>query len=97
MWRKLIYKLDKAEILELLIVVLKSYKKLVNPEKIYLGNSNLMYALSAKIFYYPLLYQTQPIEDISVNLKPYYKTLYARLILILRGRVEGFHSRGPHH
>ena len=46
---KLLYKLDKAEILELLTVELKSYKKQVNPEKIYLGNTNLMYALSPKI------------------------------------------------
>lgn len=46
---KLLYKLDKAEILELLTVELKSYKKLVNPEKIYMGNTNLMYALSPKI------------------------------------------------
>ena len=46
---KLLYKLDKAEILELLTVELKSYKKLVNPEKIYLGNTNLMYSLSPKI------------------------------------------------
>ena len=46
---KILYNLDKAEILELLTVELKSYKKLVNPEKIYLGNTNLMYALSPKI------------------------------------------------
>lgn len=46
---KLLYKLDKAEILELLTVELKSYKKLVNPKKIYLGNTNLMYALSPQI------------------------------------------------
>ena len=46
---KLLYNLDKAEILKLLTVELKSYKKLVNPEKIYLGNTNLMYALSPKI------------------------------------------------
>ena len=46
---KLLYKLDKAEILELLTVELKNYKKLVKPEKIYLGNTNLMYALSPKI------------------------------------------------
>ena len=46
---KLLYKLDKAEILELLTVELKSYKKLINPEKIYLGNTNLMYALSPQI------------------------------------------------
>ena len=46
---KLLYNLDKAEILELLTVELKSYKKLVNPGKIYLGNTNLMCALSPKI------------------------------------------------
>lgn len=46
---KLLYKLDKAEILELLTVELKNYKKLVNPEKIFLGNTNLMYALSPRI------------------------------------------------
>lgn len=46
---RLIYKLDEARILELLTVELKSYKKLVKPEKIYLGNTNLMYALSPKM------------------------------------------------
>ncbi len=46
---KLLYKLDKTAILELLTVELKNYKKLVNPGKIYLGNTNLMYALSPKI------------------------------------------------
>ena len=46
---KLLYKLDKADILELLTVELKNYKKLVNPEKIFLGNTNLMYALSPRI------------------------------------------------
>lgn len=43
------YKLDRAEVLELLTVELKSYKKLVNPAKIYLGNTNLMYAFTPKI------------------------------------------------
>ncbi len=46
---KLLYKLDNAEILELLTVELKSYKKLVNPKKVFLGNTNLMYALSPRI------------------------------------------------
>ena len=45
----LLYKLDEAEILELLTVELKNYKRLVNPEKIYLGNTNLMYAFSPDI------------------------------------------------
>lgn len=45
----LLYKLDEAEILELLTVELKNYKRLVNPEKIYLGNTNLMYAFSPNI------------------------------------------------
>ncbi len=42
----LLYRLDEAEILELLTVELKNYKRLVNPEKIYLGNTNLMWAFS---------------------------------------------------
>lgn len=46
---KLLYKLDKSDILNLLTAKLKSYKKLSKPEKIYLGNANLMYALSPKI------------------------------------------------
>ena len=45
----LLYNLDKAEILSLLTVELKSYKKLVNPARIYLGNTNLMHAFSPKI------------------------------------------------
>lgn len=45
----ILYRLDKAEVLELLTVELKSYKKLVNPAKIYLGNTNLMYAFTPKI------------------------------------------------
>ena len=45
----LLYKLDEAEILNLLTTELKNYKRLVNPEKIYLGNTNLMYAFSPKI------------------------------------------------
>lgn len=45
----LLYNLDKAEIIELLTVELKNYKRLVNPEKIYLGNTNLMYAFSPEI------------------------------------------------
>lgn len=46
---QLLYKLDEAEILELLTVELKNYKRLVNPGKIYLGNTNLMYAFSSRI------------------------------------------------
>ena len=45
----ILYGLDKAEILELLTVELKSYKKLVKPEKIYLGNTNLMFAFTPQI------------------------------------------------
>ena len=46
---KLLYKLDQAQILNLLTVQLKSYKKLVNPGKIYLGNTNLMYSLAPNV------------------------------------------------
>ena len=45
----ILYKLDKSEVMELLTVDLKSYKKLVNPAKVYLGNTNLMYAFTPKI------------------------------------------------
>lgn len=46
---KMMYLLDSAAILRLLTTELKSYKKLVNPEKIYLDNTNLMYALGTKV------------------------------------------------
>lgn len=45
----ILYSLDKAEVLELLTVQLKSYKKLLKPGKIYLGNTNLMYAFTPQI------------------------------------------------
>lgn len=46
---KMMYALEKAEILRMLTAELKSYKRLVNPEKIYLDNTNLMYALGSDI------------------------------------------------
>lgn len=45
----ILYSLDKSEVLEFLTVQLKSYKKLLKPEKIYLGNTNLMYAFTPQI------------------------------------------------
>ncbi|MBQ0080870.1 MAG: AAA family ATPase [Alistipes sp.] len=45
---KMLYALDRAGILNLLTAELKSYKKLVNPDKIFLGNPNIMYALGGK-------------------------------------------------
>lgn len=42
---KILYALDRAGVLNLLTTELKSYKKLVNPDKIYIGNSNIMQAL----------------------------------------------------
>jgi len=46
---KLLYALDKSGILHILTVEMKNYKKLVSPDKIFLGNTNLMYALGVKI------------------------------------------------
>lgn len=43
---KMLYLLDKAKLLLLIMQKDKSYDNLVKPEKILLGNSNLMYALS---------------------------------------------------
>lgn len=45
---KILYALDKAGVLNLLTAELKNYKKLVNPDKIFLGNPNIMYALGGK-------------------------------------------------
>jgi Predicted ATPase (AAA+ superfamily) len=46
---KLLYALDKAALLTLLTSEIKSYKQLSKPDKIYLNNSNLMYALTAHV------------------------------------------------
>lgn len=45
---KILYALDRAGVLNLLTAELKNYKKLVNPDKIFLGNPNIMYALGVK-------------------------------------------------
>ena len=42
---KMLYSLDKAQVLLLLTAKTKNYKSLVKPQKIYLGNPNLMHAL----------------------------------------------------
>ncbi|MDR1368544.1 MAG: AAA family ATPase [Dysgonamonadaceae bacterium] len=43
---KLLYALDRAALLNLLTSEIKSYKQLSKPDKIYLNNTNLMYALT---------------------------------------------------
>ncbi|MBQ3617928.1 MAG: ATP-binding protein [Bacteroidales bacterium] len=46
---KMLYALDKANIISLLTKQTKSYKHLASPEKVYLNNPNLMYALSGNV------------------------------------------------
>ena len=46
---KMLYLLDRAGLLCLLTDKVKDYKHLVGPKKIYLNNTNLMYALTGKI------------------------------------------------
>lgn len=46
---KMLYLLDRAALLGLLTDRTKDYKHLTGPKKIYLNNTNLMYALSGKI------------------------------------------------
>jgi predicted AAA+ superfamily ATPase len=46
---KLLYALDRAALLGLLTSEIKSYKQLSKPDKIYLNNTNLMYALTGKV------------------------------------------------
>lgn len=45
---KMLYALDRAGVMNLLTAELKNYKKLVNPDKIFLGNPNIMYALGGR-------------------------------------------------
>lgn len=45
---KMLYALDRAGVMNLLTTELKNYKKLVNPDKLFLGNPNIMYALGGK-------------------------------------------------
>jgi predicted AAA+ superfamily ATPase len=46
---RLLYALDRAALLGLLTLETKSYKQLSKPDKIYLNNTNLMYALTARV------------------------------------------------
>lgn len=46
---KMLYALDRAQILSLLTSEIKTYKHLYKPEKIFLGNTNLMHALCENI------------------------------------------------
>jgi predicted AAA+ superfamily ATPase len=46
---RLLYALDRAALLGLLTSEIKSYKQLSKPDKIYLNNSNLMYALTPRV------------------------------------------------
>ena len=46
---KMLYALDRAALLKLLTSEIKSYKSLSKPEKVYLNNTNLMYALTVKV------------------------------------------------
>lgn len=46
---KMLYTLDRAGLLLLLTRNVKDYKHLVAPEKIFLGNTNLMYALGSVV------------------------------------------------
>lgn len=46
---KMLYALDKAQILALLSAKVKNYKSLAKPDKIYLGNTNLMHVLCPSV------------------------------------------------
>lgn len=46
---RMLYALDRAQILSLLTAKAKSYKSLCKPDKIFLDNTNLMYALCPKV------------------------------------------------
>ena len=46
---KMLYALDKAQVLVLLTAKTKNYKSLTKPDKIFLGNSNLMHVLCPRV------------------------------------------------
>lgn len=46
---KMLYSLDKAQVLALLTARAKNYKSLTKPDKIFLGNPNLMHVLCPKV------------------------------------------------
>jgi predicted AAA+ superfamily ATPase len=46
---RLLYALDRAALLGLLTSEIKNYKQLSKPDKVYLNNSNLMYALTPRV------------------------------------------------
>ena len=46
---KMLYALDRAQVLTLLTAKTKNYKSLTKPDKIFLGNPNLMHALCPKV------------------------------------------------
>lgn len=46
---KMLYALDKAQVLALLTAKTKNYKSITKPDKIYLGNPNLMHVLCPKV------------------------------------------------
>ncbi len=46
---KMLYSLDKAQVLALLTDKVKNYKSLTKPDKIFLGNPNLMHVLCPKV------------------------------------------------
>ena len=46
---KMLYALDKAQVLALLTAKTKNYKSLTKPDKIFLGNHNLMHVLCPKV------------------------------------------------
>lgn len=46
---KMLYSLDKAQVLALLTAKVKNYKSLTKPDKIFLGNPNLMHVLCPKV------------------------------------------------
>ena len=46
---KMLYTLDRAQSLCLLTAEMKNYRRLVSPDKVFLGNTNILFALSDKI------------------------------------------------
>ena len=67
---RMLYALDKAQLLSLLTSKMKNYKLLYKPDKIYLGNTNLMHVLCPSVdkgneretFFYSQLYVAHDVK-----------------------------------
>lgn len=93
---KMLYSLDKARLLLMLTKLPKDYKHLVGPEKIYLNNGNLMYAISSEVNVGTLretffLNQCSAVATVTASTKGDF-ALDGRYLFEVGGKGKNFHQ-----